>query len=69
MSFRDIKDGWHNYLVNNLIKSRKPNKAIQYVIDNRLTYADLARILLKQAHLALTYIFNLAKNAIVLFLH
>lgn len=36
MSFRDIKDGWHNYLVNNLIKNRKPNKAVQVAIDNRI---------------------------------
>jgi hypothetical protein len=36
MSFRDIKDGWHNYLVSNLIKNRKPNKAVQTVIDNRI---------------------------------
>ncbi len=36
MSFRDIKDGWYNYLVGNLIKSRKPNRDVQEVIDSRL---------------------------------
>ena len=55
MSIRDIKDGWLNYLLTNMLKSRKPTPELQEYIDQRFeicmacphlvskTYASLER--------------------------
>jgi len=36
LSIRDFKDGWFNYLIGNLIKSKKPPPQIQKIVDERL---------------------------------
>ena len=42
MSIKDIKDGWLNYLLTNMLKSRKPTPELQEYIDQRFAPSVVA---------------------------